>query len=491
MYKRISLLTIVFFLLVSVAPLALTQSECDFSYSNYARAVQLHEMGDYNRALQHYACALQDNPADTVIPILIENVHEDIASASRAWSGASESLSEPVCNPARDHGRLGAIAHDRGDDNQALIHLQCVLLADPNDVEALSLTGQLYINRGETYSAQHYFNRAYAARMAETDVLSATPNNDVPASDAAPAEFVMPDWLTPYETAPSEVSAAPVQPIVIFTERSRVLVQTEHSLVIADDDTLTYWRRLQQFYVEQVKLVISTGEMTLTLYAQRVHALSVEETVTLKAADSLASARENARQASRRGDLDDAIKWMRQVTAADGATADDYAYLASLYSMHGDMESVVRALSKGLELEPTRRDIRCNLGMAYAAQGEYVAAIGQFQRVISQNIGDICANENWRALTRQLNAANKEKVASAIQVSSPAQEVFEHGMKMLSARKLYAAANTFLEALTLDSNHEEARCQLGAIYSEWANYGAALAAYDQILKRNPNDACAL
>ena len=467
-----------------------TQSECDFSYSNYARAVQLHDMGDYVRALHHYDCAMQADPDHAIIPILIENVHEDIANSSRAWSSASESLSELVCDPARDHGRLGAVAHGRGDDNQALIDLQCVLLVDPNDVEALSLMGQLYINRGDTHTAQHYFDRAYAARVGETDILDASPENDLPASYAAPSEFVMPDWLTPYETMPSVVPTAPVQPIVIFTDRSRVLVQTEHILVIADDDTLTTWRRLQQLYVEQVKLVISTGEMTLTLYAKRVYALSVEATVTLKAADTLASARENARQASRRGDFDDAIKWMRQVTAADVATADDHAYLAYLYSMQGDMKSVARALSKALELEPTRLDIRCNLGMAYSAQGEYPAAFGQFQRVISQKIGDICANENWRALTRQPNAANNETIASEIQVTSPAQEIFEHGMKMLSARKLYAAANTFLEALALDSNHGEARCQLGAIYTEWANYGGALAQFDRILADDPQSECA-
>ncbi|MCY4071643.1 MAG: hypothetical protein OXG60_10090 [Chloroflexi bacterium] len=89
MCKRFHISFLTVFLILAVAPLALASSDCDFSYSNYARAVQLHDMGDYDAALRHYHCALEEDPDDAVIPLLIANVHEDIANADRAWSSAA------------------------------------------------------------------------------------------------------------------------------------------------------------------------------------------------------------------------------------------------------------------------------------------------------------------------------------------------------------------------------------------------------------------
>jgi len=89
MCKRIQNYCMVVFLILAVSPLAVASSDCDFSYSNYARAVQLHDMGDYDVALRHYHCALEEDPDDAVIPLLIANVHEDIANAGGAWSSAA------------------------------------------------------------------------------------------------------------------------------------------------------------------------------------------------------------------------------------------------------------------------------------------------------------------------------------------------------------------------------------------------------------------
>ncbi|MDE2857550.1 MAG: hypothetical protein OXN94_06835 [Chloroflexota bacterium] len=89
MWKRIQVFSVVVLLMLAIAPLAGASSDCDFSYSNYARAVQLHDMGDYDLALRHYHCALEEDPDDAVIPLLIANVHEDIAQAGAAWSSAA------------------------------------------------------------------------------------------------------------------------------------------------------------------------------------------------------------------------------------------------------------------------------------------------------------------------------------------------------------------------------------------------------------------
>ena len=79
-------LLIALVLLLFVGQIAMADSICDFSYSNYARAVQLHDMGDYGSALHHYKCALEADPDNGIIELLIDNVHEDIANADSAWS---------------------------------------------------------------------------------------------------------------------------------------------------------------------------------------------------------------------------------------------------------------------------------------------------------------------------------------------------------------------------------------------------------------------
>ena len=86
MYKRTQLFCVVVFLILVVCPLAQASSDCDFSYSNYARAVQLHDMGDYDAALRYYQCALEKDPDDAIIPILIANLYEDIDNSGKAWA---------------------------------------------------------------------------------------------------------------------------------------------------------------------------------------------------------------------------------------------------------------------------------------------------------------------------------------------------------------------------------------------------------------------
>lgn len=415
-------------LLTSLAPVASAQSDCDFSISNYARAVQLHDMGDYERALAHYDCALLEDPDDAVIPVLIENVYEDIASAGNAW----ESPRQPLCDPALDHGALGAAAFARGDSDETQSHLHCALLADPADVAALTLMGRIHANLGDAHSARHYLDRAEVAR--------AEGSNE-------PARFEMPDWLTPYETVPRQT--------------------TRHSSGES-----------------------SFGALTQAHHGPRVFVVILRARVTAPAAEAAPDARELARQASGRGDIEAAIRWMLQVTAAEGATADDFVYLAQLYELNDDLSSAALALAMAADLAPARQDIRCSLGRAYKALGNYGLAAAQFFKVIAHEIGDICGEHNQPAINRASDSSSEYYAAVVAESASPAQGIYERGLEFLSTRKRYAAANTFLSALEIDPDHRGARCQLGVILTKWANYSGALAQFDRLLADDPQDECA-
>ncbi len=352
MVRRLAFLALLLLLLLGASIHVWSQSDCDFSYSNYARAVELHDMGDYGPALRHYECARQEIPESVIIPIMIENLHEDIVGASSAWSRNGASTLTPVCNPDENQRALGEGALERGDNSQALIHLQCALLQAPKDETALHLLGRIYSDRGQLPTARYYFTRAEAAR------------NTVEAKRGS--GFVMPHWLTPYETAPDTRKSALVEPGTVASNPARLMEQT--------------------------------GELRF------------------RAADR--DARRQARQALKSRDLDAAIKWMLKVTDGAGASVDDYDFLASLYGMQADFAGAEASLIEALKLAPTRLDLRCRLGMIYVAQNDAAAAYAQFDWVLSVDVSDICANENRRALSRSLNAAASLAPASS-ETASP------------------------------------------------------------------------
>ncbi len=444
MVKRFLLFALSLVLVVGIAPFALANGDCDASDSHYARAVQLHDMGDYPRAERHYNCALAEDPDNPTIPILIENLHEDIASASTAWS-------RPVadCDASQDHSQLGQTAYARGDENSSLAHLHCALLVNPADADAAELMGHIHINRGSAHAAKHYYDRAAAARVSQS------------AESTAPQDFVMPDWLTPYELAPSaqtpELAPAPIQPIVIFTQRSQLLKQTDTTLVVRDGDMLTTWRRLQRTVVERVQVMISSGEMTLTLFSQRVYAMSVEARLTILPP-------QDSREA--------------------GLAFDDYLDFANWFSKRGDWGRAVKSLERALELQPRRHNLRCRLGALYRTIGDDDAALAQFELVLANDAGNTCAFENRQDMLSAVHSAAEP------QALSPAQPIVDRAMSYLAANKLFAAANTLIEALATDPAHIDARCQLGMIFSDWSHYGRALREFERILAVEPNQPCA-
>lgn len=385
MLRRFLLLTFVFFIVIAAMTAAVAQAECDFSFSNYARAVQLHDMGDYVRALQHYHCALQEDPDDALIPLLIENVHEDIANAPAVWSRELDSTIAAACDPAQDHALLGIEAHESGDDNLALMHLHCALLGDPMRVDALYLTGAIYMNRGETRDAKYYIDRA-----------------DRAAAVHAEAEDLL---------------------VYLLGDDARSVLKNVDvdALTLASPDpgaTGEYLRPGERY--------------------QRTYHIAI---------------------------------WSRE--------GRDHAKSASADS------DGIHELERGLERDPTRVDLRCELGRRYMARGDYAAAYAQFSYLIRETLDDYCGSEE--SSDTPLDTANPVELPARV---SAAEGAFEDGLRYMEEGKLYLAANIFLHALDLDPLHLDARCRLGMIYSEWANYRGALDQFDFVLQRDPQDNCA-
>lgn len=453
MLRRFLLLTFVFFIVAAALPAVGAQADCDFSFSNYARAVQLHDMGDYDRALQHYHCALQEDPDDAVIPLLIANVHKDIANAASAWSRDRDAAIAAACDPAQDHALLGAEAHVAGDDNLALIHLHCVLLGDPTHVDALYLTGTIYFSRGETRDGKYYVDRAdraaEAARAEAEDLLvyllgddarSVLNGGDLPSlSLTSPDPGETGEYLRPGERYQRTYL------IVIWTREGN-----DHAKSAETD--LDIINELEWFLAQDPTRADLRCELG-RLHKGRGEYAAAYSHFTYLIAEALGNYCSGA-------DHDTAAK-----TAAPPAIAK---------------------LERALEQDPTRVDLRCQLGQLYYARGDYAAAYVHFSYLIRDELGDYCGSE-------ESSDAGPMTTATAIEIParvSPAEGAFEDGLRYMSEGKLYLAANIFLHALDLDPLHLDARCRLGMIYSEWANYRGALDQFDFVLQRNPQDSCA-
>jgi len=359
MFKRIMFLAIVSLLAICALPMALAQADCDFSYSNYARAVLLHDMGDYGRALVHYRCAQLEDPDDAIIPILIENVHEDIAAPS-AWSRADGGANPGVCDPALDHAQLGRQAYEASDYQRALMHLECVLSFDPQDTDALHRIALIYLYQADSHSALHYFNRigdveaAASAASADEDLLTALLGEDarnvLDEDDLRGLTLTSPDPAETGEYRPPGHDYQRTVLIVIWTNRRDRAVDARRT----DDGHTTE------------KLEAALGQ--------------APERIDLRC--------DLARLYHERGDY---------------AAAFNHYYFLIRETLGGHCNSASppnderteaslspEDLERALERAPARADLRCELARMVQERGDYAAAYYHYSYLIREALGDYC-----------------------------------------------------------------------------------------------------
>ncbi len=357
MLRRLLFLNLVFLLFIAVLPFSLAQADCDFSFSNYARAVQLHDMGDYGPALQHYHCAQLEDPDDAIIPILIENVYEDIANAATAWTRPESAAGATACDPTIDHAQSGAQAHDAGDDSLALLHLHCVLLADPQHIDALYRMGMIHINRGETHEAKHFFDRAdrvAAPRVEGEDlllhllgedarsVLDEDALIDLPLTSPEPGESG--EYLPPGRHYERTVLT------VIWTRQGQ-----DHHATRQSDGSYTI-AKLKQALIQDPTRADLRCELGRRYLAQGDYAGAYAQFTYL--------VRE------------------RLGNYCNGASQGNSPELTG--------PSATEDLQRALRQQPTRVDLRCELGRQSMAQGDYAAAYSHYSYLIRERLGDHC-----------------------------------------------------------------------------------------------------
>ena len=137
------------------------------------------------------------------------------------------------------------------------------------------------------------------------------------------------------------------------------------------------------------------------------------------------------------------VIWTRQDDPGDETRQSDDSY-------------TIGKLEQALIQDPTRVDLRCELGRRYQARGDYAAAYGQFASLIAERLGDHCGGAN---------------------------RSYERGSgTVMSASELE-------QALRQEPTREDLRCELGRLYMTQGDYAAAYHHFSYLIREKLGDYC--
>ncbi len=337
MWKRIQVFSVVVFLILAICPLALASSDCDFSYSNYARAVQLHDMGDYDVALRHYNCALEEDPDDAVIPLLIANVHEDIANAGRAWSSAAHPTTVEILElpPVSTWGEPEHPSREQ--DFEDLI----VIESADSDPSADFVITRLSVRIGRNGHSLWLFYRSGNSGVGLVLGTGQAARGNSPV-----------------------LAAENLGPADEFFRQARVFTRNLD------------WTRARIRFEQALALDPDRMDIRRELGLAR-QAFGDERALLMRFDIALAQ---------------------DPVDAPESSNRDEFIKQARIFVRNLDWARARIRFEQALALDPNRLDICCDLGMVYLELGDERAALRQFDIVLAQDPIDACARPNRDAL---------------------------------------------------------------------------------------------
>ena len=456
MCKRIQLFCVVVFLILVVCPLAQASSDCDFSFSNYARAVQLHDMGDYDAALRYYQCALEDDPDDAIIPILVANLHEDIDNSGKAWAldtapTTVEILELPPVSTWDERTRPGF-----EQDFKDLIVVESVD-AEPS-VELTEILEQA-VNDWESR------------------------NNYALAFEQYRASF--------------SVDLQSAQRHLIFKESGPYdLPQTQQSLSVHNyRHYATYRLSIGYSRLEQRSVAIAlpdevyrdgNGVYGLPLVAGQAYRSSGYDMVVVLHVYQWAN---QVELLSGGGDMANG----ESILALDFGSGYELSFAEATWStdafkVESRMLGLPRFDPQIIELGPAGIPAEANTESADLSVALLSITAGQSRHTLRSAYAAGHSRIGLVLKRGALTSVNEPTVAN--EVVNPADMFVKQARNFVRNLDWARARVRFEQALELDPNRSDIRCELGMVYQELGDERAALQQFDVVLAQDPVDACA-
>ncbi len=322
MFKRFLHLALFLLIFMALGAPSLGQNDCAFDGGHLQRALQHHQQGDFAAAYHQYRCALLERPDDESIPLLMETLFDEIASAAAAGAGLAAERHIP--DWLRPYEMMPSPARP------------------PNIQPQASFTRSTPFAAPATVQERPGIAIALVVRRLEAGAWMIT--------GRSAAEAQLPDIAE--DPPPSELGEA--------CERGRHYAAT--------GDYAAAWNEFQRL---------------ISLELGRCAPLE-------RVASSPAS--------------------LPAATDAPGLNLESAGFFeqARAFSRLEMWQDARDAFNKGLELEPNRVDVRCELGMIYNLLGDESAALREFDRALFHDAEDSCAWANRDALLQRLRDGGGE-----------------------------------------------------------------------------------
>ncbi|MBE89827.1 MAG: hypothetical protein CMM76_10370 [Rhodospirillaceae bacterium] len=194
------------------------------------------------------------------------------------------------------------------------------------------------------------------------------------------------------------------------------------------------------------------------------------------------------------GKLTKAILLYERVLETHSETPQIWYLLGVARKQNGDLTTAIDNLQKATNLDPTRPDLKAELGLAYAQAGlaqkafqtlsdvlPKLVSLDQDDALIYGAYADACFNlRNWQeAITYYRKALTKEPETINVQLNL--------GVALHHLNRLEEAIEVYKAILNKEPNHPGALTNIGVAYQEKRNFIASLHTLEHAADFSPND----
>jgi tetratricopeptide (TPR) repeat protein len=194
------------------------------------------------------------------------------------------------------------------------------------------------------------------------------------------------------------------------------------------------------------------------------------------------------------GKLTEAILLYERVLKTHSETAQIWCLRGVALKQAGDLAAAIASLQKAANLDPTRPDLKAELGIAYAQTGlaeqafhtlgealPKLASLGQDDALVYGAYADACFDlKNWQdAITHYRMVLSKEPKNTNAQLNL--------GVSLHQLDRREEAIEAYEAVLDKEPNHAGALTNIGVAYQEQRNFTGSLEALERAVGFTPND----
>jgi protein O-GlcNAc transferase len=191
------------------------------------------------------------------------------------------------------------------------------------------------------------------------------------------------------------------------------------------------------------------------------------------------------------GDAEAAEAALRKAIALAPDNAGVHNNLGALLRQTGDMAGAIESLERALERDPELADAHEHLGALHAQAGRLAEALEHFDAALARKPDDLALRMNMADALRRAGRLDAAEPLARAAVAAAATDPAAHrvlGAVLRGQHRLAEAEAVLRHALDLAPDDPATLGQLGLTLNSQGRLGDAIACYERALDRRPGDA---